>query len=154
MSGDVYRQSRVATQESQIVSPIEIQQGEEIRTTQTGNLSVDFPNIAQIKLSPKTQIDFVQTLPADFVTLVSSGSAEFVKTGDAPVSIRSFHLLVRQDSGDLAISVDTDNSLVNLNILKGSITVAYNDLNLVSKVLTYGEGQKVTFNDLTRNFNF
>jgi len=152
MSGEVKWQSRIATQSSEIKNPITLQQGEEIETGETGSLTVEFPNEAVIRIMPKTQINFVQTLPVNFVTSVVNGGATFTKTANTPVSIRAMHLLIKQNSGDLSIGVDTENSLVNINILKGSVTIAYNDLNLISHVTNIDAGKRITFNDSSRKF--
>lgn len=150
MSGDIGWVSRIATEAAKITSPQTLQQGEEIQTGETGTLVAEFPNESSIKILPKTQVDFVQTLPVDFVASIASGSATFTKLSDGPVSIRAMHLLIRQNSGEVNIGVDTDNSLVNINILSGSIRVAYNDLNLNSQVVDFSSGKRITFNDTTR----
>lgn len=150
MSGDIGWVSRIATEAAKITSPQTLQQGEEIQTGETGTLVAEFPSESSIKILPKTQIDFVQTLPVDFVASIASGSATFTKLSDNPVSIRAMHLLIRQNGGEVNIGIDSDNSLVNINILSGSIRVAYNDLNLNSQVVDFGSGKRITFNDTTR----
>jgi len=152
ISGDVLYESRTATVPSGITSPVIVQQGESIQTKDTGSLNLEFPSEAKISIFPKTEIDFIQTLPVDFVVNIASGSAEITKTANVPVSIRTLHLLIRENSGDLSIGINTDKPIVNLNIIKGSITTAYNDLNLVSHIVNFKEGQKVIFNDSTRSF--
>lgn len=153
MDGEVKWESRVATEAAIITSPRELQQGEEIDTGDSGNVAMEFPGAADITMSPKTQIDFVQTLPASFVISEASGSADIKKMGSVPVSIRVLHLLVKQNDGELSIGVDNHNSLINLNIISGSITIAFNDLNLVSKEMNFVSGQRITFSDLTRSFS-
>lgn len=153
MSGVVQLESRVATQSSIISSPKEIQQGEEIQTQVNGNVNIEFPNMASLKVSPQTQIDFIQTLPANFVVSLASGSAEFTKLSNIPVTVRAMHLLIKQNVGVLAVGVDQTNGLVNLTIILGSATVAFNDTSLNSHVLDFHSGQKVIFNDLTRQFS-
>ena len=153
ITGNVNWEDRTATESSPITSPSPtIQQGEEIDTLDTGQVSVEFPNAINITVAPKTQIDFVQTLPASFVASIASGSAEFKKLGSTPVSVRALHLLLKQNNGDTIVSVDNDNSLINLNILAGSIIAAYNDTNLVSHEMEFNAPQQIVFNDLTRTF--
>ena len=147
MTGEVFWQSRTATESSQINSLISLQQGEEIQTKENGNLTMEFPNVTNMVIAPKTQIDFVQTLPTEFVMSIASGSANFKKLNETPVSIRSYHLLVRQNSGEIGINVDTEKGFTNLNIISGSVTVAYNDLNLDSHVTDFTAPKKVSFND-------
>lgn len=150
ISGDVSWISRTATEGAKLASTTVLQQGEEIQTGENGNLLIEFPSESLIKVQPKTQIDFIQTLPVEFVTSIASGSATFTKISNVPVSIRAMHLLIRQNSGELSIGIDSDKSIVNINVLSGSIRVAYNDLNLNSQVLDFSEGKKITFNDTTR----
>ncbi len=152
MSGDVFWQSRVATNSSQINSLIFLQQGEEIQTKDNGNLVLEFPNIINMTVSPKTQIDFVQTLPQEFVISIASGSADIKKLSDTPVSIRSYHLLIRQNTGDLSLNVDIEKGITSLNVISGSVTASYNDLDLTSHVIDFTGGQKANFNDATRSF--
>ncbi len=150
MSGDIGWGSRIATEAAKITNPRTLQQGEEIQTGETGSLTVEFPSEALIKILPKTQIDFIQTLPNDFVTSIASGSATFTKISIIPVSIRAMHLLIRQDDGEVSVTVDSDKPLVHVNVLSGSIRVAYNDLNLNSQVVDFSAGKSLIFNDTTR----
>lgn len=152
MSGEVLWQSRTASEASRITSPQAIQQGETIQTGDTGNLTVNFPNEAEIKALSQTQIDLVQTLPVNFVASIASGSAQFTKTGSAPITIRALHLLIKIVQGTLSLGVDEKNSLVNFSVINGSIQVAFNNLDLVSNVITFDQNQRHTFNDLTRSF--
>lgn len=150
MSGEIGWVSRTATEASKITNSQTLQQGEEIQTGENGNLTVEFPSEALIKILPKTQVDFVQTLPNDFVASIASGSATFTKISIIPVSIRAMHLLVRQNDGEVSVAIDSDKLLVNVNVLSGSIRVAYNDLNLDSQVVDFSTGKSFSFNDATR----
>ncbi len=150
MTGNVFWQSRTATESAFLTSLITLQQGEEIQTKENSSLIVEFPNVINIAILPKTQIDFVQTLPVEFVTSIASGSATFKKLSDIPVSVRSYHLLVKQNSGEVSMSIDTDNGITHLNIISGSVTLAYNDLDLTSHVANFTASQKINFNDATR----
>ena len=150
MSGEVNWVSRTATEGAKITSLQALQQGEEIQTGENGTFLAEFPNESTIRIQPKTQIDFVQTLPIDFVTSIASGSATFTKLSDIPVSIRAMHLLIRQNSGEISVGIDSDNSLVSVNVVSGSIRVAFNDLNLNSQVIDFSAGKKIIFNDTTR----
>jgi hypothetical protein len=152
MSGEIFWEGRIATTESQLISQIDIQQGESIRTGEQGILSVDFKNQALVKLSSKTKVDFIQTIPSNFVANIASGSAEFKKLSTVPVSIRARHLLINIKSGKISIGVDSESSLVNLSIIEGGITVAYNDLNLVSHLQELDAPQRISFDDDLRSF--
>ena len=155
LNGNVDFQSRIATEAATISIPYPaIEQGEMLQTEENATTAVTFRDTAAIQIDPKTEIDFVQTLPINFVLSQASGSALIKKTGSVPISIRALHLLVKQNSGELGIGVDTDNGLVNLNIVTGSVTVAYNDTELVSHEFDLASGKRFTFNDLTRTFDF
>ncbi len=152
MNGHVKWQSRVATEAAEITSSVTLQQGEQIATGETGQVKIEFPGACLINMGSGAQIDFVQSLPVDLVMLQASGSADFIKTGDVPVTVRALHLLIKQNGGEMGIGVDQKNSLVNINIIKGSITVAFNDLQNVTKVLNFDSNRRISFNDLTRSF--
>jgi len=152
MTGEVRWESREATEAAQITSPVIVQQGERIQTGENGNLSIEFPKASLISISPKTQIDFIQTLPINFVVDIASGSASFKKLTDYPVSMRALHLLVDQKSGEVSVGVDEENGVVNVNIISGAIMVAFNDVNLVSQVVGFEAPQRISFNDSSRSF--
>lgn len=152
MSGNVEWEPRTATQASELKIGTLIQQGEFVQTNETGSVSLQFGSVVNVKMDPETQVSFVQTLPQSFVMSIASGSAEFIKTTGSQVSVRSYHLLIRQNDGQMSVGVDTDNGLTNINLISGSITVAYNDKELNSKVVEFNTPQRITFNDGLRSF--
>lgn len=154
LQGDVFWEPRAATDSAQIYSPISLQQGEGIGTGADGHLEIEFPAQVNIKLENNSRIDFIQTLPTEFVASVASGSAEFIRLGNTPISLDIAHLLVRINSGETDITIDQNKGIVNLNIINGSITTGYNDTGLTSHVNDFNAGQKVMFNDLTRTITF
>ncbi len=151
MAGDIYWESRTATVSSLIKNDVTLQQGEQIQTGDNGNMNIDFGREILIKVEPKTQISFVQTLPINFVSSIASGSAEFKRLSSTPITVRALHLLIKVDS-DVVISIDQDNSLVNLNVKNGMVTAAYNDEDLNSHTVNFNAPKIITFNDLTREF--
>jgi hypothetical protein len=150
MSGDIFWQGRTATKESELKQKIMIKQGEMIRTGENASLSINFPNLTQIKIYPSSQIEVIQSLRENFVANLTTGQAEFTKTGVSPVSIRALHLLVNQNSGKLTITITE--SKISLNITEGAVTLAYNDTFLKSHVLTLNSPNKISFNDKSRLF--
>jgi hypothetical protein len=93
MSGEVDWQGRTATVSSQINSPQAVQQGENLTTGASGSLTLTFPNSCTINYSKNTEIDIIQTLPANVVFSQVSGTGEFIVNGSYPISIRVSSLL-------------------------------------------------------------
>jgi hypothetical protein len=151
MNGNVFWESRTATEASQIKSAITLQQGEEVQTGENGNVDIQFPKEVSIRIEPKTQIDFVQTLPINFVASIASGSAEFKKLSNVPVTIRTYHLLTKVD-GAMSVNVDETKEIIRIKVISGSITTAFNDRNLDSHVANFNSPREIIFNDLTRRF--
>ena len=155
MQGIVKFQDRVATESAILTSPIvDVQQGESFETGSNGSFGLAFPSLsdnpkAEITVSPNTNLNIVQTLPADLVFSQTTGVAEYRKLADIPVTIRSLHLLI-EDDGDITITLDDSAPFVTVVVNSGSATVAYNNISNISRVLTVNAGQKLTFNDHTR----
>ncbi len=149
MTGDILWESRVATAPAKIDQPVSIAQGENLVTNDNGNATVVFTGIGSVKLSPKTETDFVQTLPTNFLVDQKQGTADYTKNGTVPFSIRSLHLLITI-SGEISLAIDKDQPIVTITVKRGMATVGYNDLNYVSQLQTIEEGQKLVFDDNTR----
>ena len=149
LSGDVALRPRTSTEAAKITTPREIIQGESLNTT-SGNATVQFQNIADIKLSSNSELDFVQTLPSNFVFNQTKGIVEYNKIGEAPISARIMHLLVNQDSGSMLVAVNPEENIITIDVLSGKITIAFNDLDYNSNVLEIFDDEKLIFNDLTR----
>ena len=71
---------------------------------------MDFPQAVTITASSNTQINFIQTLPANFVVEQKKGLSMYDKSGDIPVSVRALDLLINIEKGTCTISVDKDTS--------------------------------------------
>jgi len=149
MTGGVDWQGRVATVSARIMSPISIQQGEDLITEENATLSLSFPNACTVNFSPKTEIDVIQTIPASLVFTQITGVGEYIKTGDDPVSVRTLNLLTEVD-GDSIISINPKKPIITLSVKSGSIVAAYNDLKYNSHEVTVIAGHTYTFNSSTR----
>ncbi len=149
-SGIIKWQSRMATEAARVNLPTFIQQGEQIETDYTGKLTIEFPGVSLIKISPDSQINFAQTLPANIVLVQSKGSVQYQKLGKENISARVLHLLIQQTSGDMIVSISKDKPHITINIKKGEATIAYNDAENISQEVTINEGKQLIFNDLTR----
>lgn len=146
VSGSVAWQSRTSTSTVPINSRKTLQQGEEIQTHK-GQAIIKFTKAGIITIFPDTQINFAQTLPANFVAEQKKGSATYEKNGDIPMSIIAMDLLVNLNSGRSTISVDEENSQIVLKVDKGSATVAFNDTENLTNILTISSGNEYVFDN-------
>lgn len=149
MIGEVGHEGRLATESAKINSPVPIQQGEGLLTGIDGSLILTFEKAVEINMSDSTSIGIIQTLPTDMVFSQKLGTAEYKKLADIPVSVRSRHLLIKND-GDITVTVDGLKPIITVLVNSGSATFAYNDKNNISNVLTIEAGKILTFNDDTR----
>jgi hypothetical protein len=149
MTGEIDWTDRVATEASKISSPVTIQQGEELSTGLKSNLTLEFLNTCSVKFSQSTDLQIIQTLPADIVFTQISGTGEYIKTGSDPVSVRALNLLANVD-GDTVISINQLKPIITLTVKSSTATVAYNDLKYVSHEITISAGHTYTFNSGTR----
>lgn len=153
LSGDVFWRSRAATATAKIVLPQPIQQGESIKTGVDGSADIIFPFLVSMTVHPKTELEFVQTLPLNVVVAQKSGTARFYdKSSSIPLSVRALHLLIDQSAGDLLVSVDPRQRLVNLDIGEGEATAAFNNTQNISQVIKLRAGRSYTFDDRLRKF--
>lgn len=150
LSGEVGWQSRVATESAKIISPQPIQQGEMLQTGDDGNILVQFDEVGKLAIFPKTKIDFVQTLPLNFVTVQNTGSVKYQKMGLVPISVRALHLLIDQSEGEMEVNINKDEGLVIVDVIKGKVTAAYNDLDYLSHVSEVKQSESLLFNDQKR----
>ena len=149
MTGIVNWQFRTATQASHLTSLISLQQGENIVTENVGTAHIQFAD-TDIFLSPKTEVDFIQMLPSNFVIAQTSGSAEYKTTGTTPISVRSLGLIVQILNADATITYNATETKLTVQILKGSATAAYNDLDNLSNVIPFTSGQTLIFDNGSR----
>lgn len=149
MSGTVEWESRVATVPAQLTTPIPVQQGESLTTVDDGQVSVNFSDIGSVTLAPKSKIEFIQTLPGNFVVNQSEGTIHYQKTGSTPIAIRSLHLLITM-TGTITVTVDKDTGIITVVVNNGSATVGFNDLQYISHVVNINSGQEYIFDDMQR----
>lgn len=149
MEGEILHEERLATESAKINSPVPVQQGEGLSTGIDGKSILTFEKAAEINMSKNTSIGIVQTLPADMVFWQKLGTAEYKKLADIPVSIRSRHLLIKND-GNVTVTVDELKPIITVSVNSGSATFAYNNKDNISNVLTVGSGKTLIFNDDTR----
>lgn len=146
LSGDVGWQSRITTEPAKITKPIPIQQGEGIETLDSGVVELAFSNSADIIIDPKTEINIIQSLPANILIGQNSGLANYKKLGEVPLSVRSNDLLVKINQGEITISVSEKQPYTTVDVTNGSATVGYNDTNFVTQILDITSGKSLLFN--------
>lgn len=150
MSGTVEWESRIATIPAQLTTTaVLIQQGESLTTAEDGQISVSFPDIGSLDVTPKSKVEFTQTLPGNFVVNQSAGMIHYQKTASTPVSIRSLHLLIIM-TGRATVMVDKDTGIITVVVNSGTASVGFNDLQYVSHVVDIDSGQKFVFDDTKR----
>lgn len=147
--GDVSYQSRIATEPAKISSDQPIKQGERV-VTATGSAMITFPKEAILHLDKKTDIDIVQTLPANVVFTQHIGSIDYQRLGGIPLSIRAEHLLIDENKGEIGVTVDDENNNISINVISGSVTLAYNDINYETHVASISAVENVDFDDTKR----
>lgn len=150
MSGKILYESRVATEPAEVKTLTQVQQGETLVTDQTGTLKAQIPGQLNINLSPKTELEFSQTLPSNIVLTQNKGQVEYFRSGSDPVSVRSNDLLIQMDGTSLVIIVNDAESRITVEATKGSAKVGYNDPNQISTVKSLSEGDTLIFNEDTK----
>ncbi len=150
LSGDVLWQSRTATEPAKINKPMQIQQGEGIKTLEKGKALVIFANIANLSIDPKTEINFTQTLPTNILIEQNSGTVEYMKLNNNPLSVRSLDLLTQINSGSIVAFISENQPYIIINVKSGSITVGYNDINYITQTLDITAGNSLIFKTDTK----
>ena len=134
MSGEIWWQSRTATEPAKLTEAITIQQGETLIASDEGKLTVSFSPAATITLFPETQVEIIQTLPLNLVFNQTKGIGQYQVSGTSPVTIRSFNLIVNIDKGLLNIDTDEETGVVILSLKTGAAKVGYNSPEFESRV--------------------
>jgi hypothetical protein len=150
ISGNVAWQSRTASFSTLINSPVILQQGEKVNTQDNGKVTINFPQTITITASANTQLNFIQTLTANFVVDQAQGRSTYVKNGTVPISVRALDLLINVETGTCSISVDKDTASIVVAVSSGSAVVAFNDTNNVTNILTINKGEEYLFNNNTK----
>ena len=73
LSGEVTWESRTASSASPLTAPRILQQGEILTTGQSGTASLTLADTCSITLSPDTELNLIQTLPANIVLEIPLG---------------------------------------------------------------------------------
>jgi len=95
-------------------------------------------------------LSFNQTLPSNLVFSQLSGVAEYVSTGKSPVSVRTHNIAALISEGSVVIDIDQETGFITFTVSKGTVTVAFNDSDNLSNVVTIKEKQTYIFDDTSR----
>lgn len=150
MSGQILWESRIATQPAEIKELKQVQQAETLETGKDGQVIVTFTDDASVTLSPDSKIEFLQTLPVNFVFRQSKGEINYIKKGTIPLTVRSLHLLMAFSDGEYVITTDAGKHTLELTVKKGLVKAAYNNLQYETQTVEIKEGEKYLFDDDTR----
>lgn len=148
--GNVGWQSRTATDTAKITKPRQIQQGEKIVTEENSSANVLFPDAFSISFYPKTDIDFIQTLPQNIVLGQNSGAATYADLNSTPLSVRTNTLLINIKDGEVVVSDSELFPFVMVSVKSGSITAAYNSKDFVAQVVNVDAGNQLIFDTDTK----
>lgn len=154
MSGEVWWESRTATVPARLINLSVIQQGESLIASDDGKLTVEFTPYSTVTISPKSQLDLIQTLPVNFVFNQPKGSVQYQASGTSPVSIRSLNLLVTVNTGLIDINTDEKTGEITLSLKSGTATIAYNSPLYVSKVWNLKPGDIFVYDSNKRKGYF
>jgi len=146
LSGDVLWQSRIATTPAAIKKPQQIQQGEDLVTKGNGQANIVFSSVANLLIYPKTEVNFIQTLPENILIEQKSGDANYKALKDNLLNIRSNSLLAKINQGEIMFSVNENQPQITIDVKSGQITVAYNDINYLTQVMNISSGNRLIFN--------
>lgn len=150
MSGTVNWLSRTASKPVTLTSPRAIQQGEEVSTGKNGKTNILIKNDTSITLFPNSHINVIQLLPQNFVFAQDKGLVLYVNTINVPVSIRSYDLVTILARGVITIAIDSDNQIVTITVLKGTVREGFEDRQNTSNVVTVNVGSKFIFDETTK----
>jgi hypothetical protein len=150
MSGQILWQSRIAAEPAEIKDLKQVQQAELLATGKESNISINFKDVVTITLSSESEIEFVQTLPINFVFRQNKGEINYLKKGMIPLSIRSFHLLMTFSDGEYLLNTNFDDHTLELTVKKGLVKAAYNNIQYETQTADIKEGEKFIFEDDSR----
>jgi hypothetical protein len=149
LSGDVAWQSRVATQPAQLKTPRKVLQGENIVTKTDGKVTMTFLNTVTMNMFSDSEVDIIQTLPANMVLVQQSGTTTYTVFGKVPVSVRAQDLLLQQKQGAMNVIVDKDAATVTVKVTDGNATAAYTDADNTSVLTPITSGRSFVFDETT-----
>ncbi len=150
-SGSATIKERLATRSAELGLRNFVYQGEEIQTDATSSVRLILESFLGIDVGKDSDISFVQVLSDNCVVVQKKGIVRYMSTGIMPLSIRSYPVIVRIDTGNLEISIDPDTSNIRFTQMSGSSTLAYNDQTFTSRVRYVNAGETFDFDTSLRD---
>lgn len=154
MTGDIWWQSRTATEPAQLTEAIAIQQGEVLIASEAGKLTASFNPALTLTLFPDTRVEIIQTLPLNLVFNQTMGIGQYQVSGSSIVTIRSFNLIVNLDGGLLVVDTDGETGEIILGLKTGKAKVGYNSPEFDSKVWELEPGDVFSYDSSERKGYF
>ncbi len=154
LSGDIWYQSRTATEPAQLTEGIPVQQGETWIASDAGKLTVNFNPALTLSLFPKTHVEIIQALPVNLVFKHDQGVGQYQVSGANPVTVRSLNLIANVNEGLFVIDTDPETGTIILSLKTGSAKIGYNSASFDSKVWSLEPGDVFTYNSNTRKGYF
>lgn len=152
--GDTFWQSRAASEPAKITQPQEILQGENLVTKTNGKMTVAFADAETMTILPNSEIDVIQTLPANIVIAQPQGNVQYSRSGNVPFSVNAQSLLVNHNQGTLTISVDKKTQTTTVMVQNGTAQLAYADTDQTSHVITLSQGQSFVYDATEQTGDF
>lgn len=144
LSSNVFYISRSSSQE-QIFNPDQqVLQGETIISSNSANIQFSFYQDNLVKLSEKTSLEIIQSLPNNIVYKQISGNA-YYKISNQKTSVIITPLLLFSDSGEFTISIDDKRKILKVTVSQGEITIAFNDTQYNSIVKSFKKRETLSF---------
>jgi hypothetical protein len=142
LNGDVVWKNRIAETPTKVDTLSQVQQGESLITGEDGSVDLDFLDTAYIKLQSNSEVDIIQTLPANIVFKQLSGVVTYQKISTVPLSVRVSPLLI-EILGNVSISIDKANGHIEIT---GPSKIAYNDKSNTTRLIELSDNKTVVFN--------
>jgi hypothetical protein len=144
-SGRVKWQSRTATQASEIKDKIQIQQGEDVITTDNAKATAEIPDILKIDIEEKSQINFIQTLPENILIEQKEGTVNYEKLDNNQITVRIDKLIIKLINGSIKVVADDESPFVAVDV-DGNVTAAFNSINLTTKTIDVPKNKRLIYN--------
>jgi len=152
LTGEIKLEARDATEPAKLTNKQPVMQGERIVTAEKSSVRITFGADTTILLDKNTDVSFTQTLPISIVITQNNGTVTYSQDTDRfPLSVRVRNLLVRLQSGNVAITLEDGDPRISVSVIDGSAKTAYNNAQFESQVNTLSKGDVMIFDSDARD---